>query len=588
MADRLTPATVVQLAFVLAFVFFTLYLLVKIVRLAVRWIRWSVRQSSVSATVNLLSFAVAAYLFPRPLAFIVAKGWTMILTIVNLLPGLFQQQFLNAQRSCVASNPDYCINTLATSLLASWSAFLSNILPRLDLVSFPLVDAVLMTAVWVALANILSWAVVAEHVVIASKAVGNFIANAYGSMSSSLRANVLFFLILAIGSYLSFSSVIAIPSLQEAESQDTPKAEDLKKVLTGVALAPDAFNERFPKIESDLVQNIRLTSTMAAATPVGANAGPNSVDGGKSTSVAENGAPQATSDSASLWIKLAADNSARKLVELKNNWSALRESFRANQFTLIDVAVETFSLSDRGRKGVRETQQHYLNIELWYRRWWAQRAEQLNQCQAMIEQFVSESNGMFEALAVAFQNTSTVDAAAFSGNLNKPFEELEAKAAADCAIQPESYDVPARQDFGGYLGIFGVAARWLLKTESLSLVLITGLLGFGLLGAASSTFIRNVTVRGDGEPLVPNLASVVIRGGSAAILVFLAVYGGLAVFAGPSASPNPYVVLFTCLAAAVFSDDAWRWGQQQFHSRLSGDDADKSQQERGSQAAMER
>lgn len=71
------------------------------------------------------------------------------------------------------------------------------------------------------------------------------------------------------------------------------------------------------------------------------------------------------------------------------------------------------------------------------------------------------------------------------------------------------------------------------------------------------------------EPLVPNLASVVIRGGSAAVLTFLAVYGGLAVFAGANTNPNPYVVLFACLAAAVFSDDAWTWGAQQFRSRLS-------------------
>src|SRR4029450_533939 len=97
--------------------------------------------------------------------------------------------------------------------------------------------------------------------------------------------------------------------------------------------------------------------------------------------------------------------------------------------------------------------------------------------------------------------------------------------------------IPDREDFGVYLGIFGIATRWLLKTESLSLVLITGLLGFGLLGAACSTFIRNVRVRSAGEPLVPNLASVVIRGGSAAVLIFLAVYGGLAVFASTATNP---------------------------------------------------
>jgi hypothetical protein len=168
-----------------------------------------------------------------------------------------------------------------------------------------------------------------------------------------------------------------------------------------------------------------------------------------------------------------------------------------------------------------------------------------------------------------------------SDGLFKNLNQRDEAARASCESRSESYDIPAREDFGSCLGVFGTAARWLLKTESLSLVLITGLLGFGLLGAACSTFIRNVGARKPGEPLVSNLASVVIRGGSAAILVFLAVYGGLAVFAGANANPNPYVVLFTCLVAAVFSDDAWTWGAQQFRSQLSGASGAQQPQQQG-------
>jgi hypothetical protein len=202
---------------------------------------------------------------------------------------------------------------------------------------------------------------------------------------------------------------------------------------------------------------------------------------------------------------------------------------------------------------MRETQQHFLEIERWYRRWWAQQALQLNQCGA-----------------------SSVPSGVINDAL-KRFNQAEGDARI-CSVRSVVQDIPAREDFGAYLGIFGFAARWLLKTESLSLVLITGLLGFGFLGAACSTFISHVSSRGKGEPLVPNLASVVIRGGSAAVLIFLAVYGGLAVFASTNTNPNPYVVLFACLAAAVFSEDAWSWGAQQFRSRLSGGGQDQSRE----------
>jgi hypothetical protein len=56
------------------------------------------------------------------------------------------------------------------------------------------------------------------------------------------------------------------------------------------------------------------------------------------------------------------------------------------------------------------------------------------------------------------------------------------------------------------------------------------------------------------------------------MMIFLGVYGGLAVFAGPNASPNPYVVLFACLVAAVYSEDAWAWGLREFNSRLASGD----------------
>ena len=75
-----------------------------------------------------------------------------------------------------------------------------------------------------------------------------------------------------------------------------------------------------------------------------------------------------------------------------------------------------------------------------------------------------------------------------------------------------------------------------------------------------------------GGAYVEDLTSVFIRGVSAAIVVFLAVYGGLAVFAAGEADPNPYAVLFAVLVAAVFSDDAWNWARSKFAAQMANRD----------------
>jgi hypothetical protein len=95
------------------------------------------------------------------------------------------------------------------------------------------------------------------------------------------------------------------------------------------------------------------------------------------------------------------------------------------------------------------------------------------------------------------------------------------------------------------------------------------MLGFGLLGSAISTFVRS-GARMEPLSLTSELVSVLVRGLSAAVVVFLAVKGGLAVFASADAEPNAYVVFFTCLIGAVFSEDVWSWARSKFLDSLRG------------------
>lgn len=133
---------------------------------------------------------------------------------------------------------------------------------------------------------------------------------------------------------------------------------------------------------------------------------------------------------------------------------------------------------------------------------------------------------------------------------------------------PRNYDyflsqnLPDEPEIGEKYGIFNKLSGWLLRTESLSLALIVGLFGFGLLGSIGSTFIRSRIIdnrkEGNENSLVlSGLPGVMLNGISAAIIVFLVVKGAVI-----GDNLNPYVLFFVCLVASVFSEDVWRWARE--------------------------
>jgi hypothetical protein len=133
-------------------------------------------------------------------------------------------------------------------------------------------------------------------------------------------------------------------------------------------------------------------------------------------------------------------------------------------------------------------------------------------------------------------------------------------------------------------GPFGWVSKWLLRTKSIALALISGMLGFGLLGAAISSTVRARPKAADGteEPVRADIGRVIVKGITAAVVIFLAVMGGLAIFAADSQEPNAYVLFFTCLVGAVFSEDVWAWARKRMQQNLSQGTAGRSASPNGS------
>jgi hypothetical protein len=539
--DLLFVASSAGLILLLAFAALAIYLVVKLFRVAIRWLRWAVANSAGDAVTTIICLVVAAYFFPHPLTFVPIAAWNFFTSLLSYLPSQLQQQLLVLQSGC---NGVSCLNIAVINLSNSWANFLSATFARVNFGNFPYIDAIFLTAIWLGLTKFLVQSDYRSKIFQTTDRQFWKIISGVQSIAHATRLNILFFCVLLVSGYLCLTSIIAIPSLQESSGGKPITLADLPLRLEGIILKDSDFDQRFP---IELSQDNRLDTEQLPPMPDDKMGG----------------------------LPAFANDLKRRFANVELQWRQLRENFRRDQTTVMDLSAQTYQLDNEGRKGERETRQHLLNIEIWYSHWWAQRAGQLSQCKADLERFASSIKSQFEFFqgVISASNSKSGFGAGLPtdvfNELARRLGQAEITAANSCSSRNDPWDIPNRADFGGYLGVFGLAASWLLKTESLPLVLITGLLGFGLLGAACSSVIRNVPTRAAGEPLVPDLAGIIIRGTSAAVLIFLAVFGGLAVFTGGTANPNPYVVLFTCLVAAVFSEDAWAWGAKQFRSRLN-------------------
>ncbi len=377
--------------------------------------------------------------------------------------------------------------------------------------------------------------------------------------------NALFFGLLAAGSYLSMAAIAAIPGLQEGEAPKEVGTDKLREKLAEASISDEFIKALLP----DSKRNASLFGEPdgvvlrhAVAAPM--DTSPSTISG---LQTEEEGLPSRQMHGAQVWRE-----------SLLAQWDALGVVTAQQQKEAINAAVAAFEEDNLNRKGMRETIEHFQELGSWFRSYMAPRRQQLYACVSGVAEF---DFAWRQSLAGAgLRKTSDVvanPAASDTTETDPSHADVYNKASWACepAFDPWS-DLPKRHAAGEHLGtFFGAIARWLLETESLPLALITGLVGFGLLGAACSRFVRERPANqevgsADTPALVEDLAAVVIAGVSAAVVIFLAFKGGLSIVATNGSEPNPYLLLFMCLVASAFSEDVWRWAHMQLSQRLSG------------------
>jgi hypothetical protein len=253
--------------------------------------------------------------------------------------------------------------------------------------------------------------------------------------------------------------------------------------------------------------------------------------------------------------------SARMLLVFYRDAALHTPEFLDGWANALEIAIQQkFATENRGRIGLRSTERHRDELVLQFHNLIVQVKSGSQFCDGLMDDTLTELE------ARAKQQTAIGTATASSSPRDDVVADRLANLQQKCILySPVNMALPERGRLEDSLGIFGSAAAWLLRTENPDLALITGLIGFGLLGALGASFIRSVP---GGDTASRDLVPIFVRGTTAAFLVFLVVMGGIAIFTNSDPKPNAYAVFFTCFVAAVFSEDVWAWARTTQEQRL--------------------
>ncbi|MEW9921620.1 hypothetical protein AB2B41_18580 [Marimonas sp. MJW-29] len=365
--------------------------------------------------------------------------------------------------------------------------------------------------------------------------------------------------------YLTLSAILAVPLLSEETSIEPRPAEDLRVVLEemvpaqmkeaeedtgGAEKLTDLLTDEQLKLteEIDLVPGDREIRLSEVANTIRRTA--RELDGRVlSVRLAQ--------------LRLASDASQTVNAQLK-------------------AAVLVYEAEVGVRRGHREANRHFVDLTNWFQRVLTDTSRMLGSCEALATPIERGYQGTRDGVLqiVTRGHDGTPEGALDMLENVSGFLEDELFGARDPLNNAQAtcespsttrYTPPNRREYGSFLGVVGLAASWLLSTESMEVTLITGLIGFGLLGALVAQFVKS---GGRQEFDMARIATVVFSGFCAAIVVYVGAYGGLAIASTDGSDPNPYVVFGACLVGAVFSAEIWERAKKWFLGGGNGDGGD--------------
>ncbi len=402
----------------------------------------------------------------------------------------------------------------------------------------------------------------------------------FGAMDDSRRHHLVQTAVFLTGCYLSVAAMVAIPSLRKQVVDTSATKERLQSALETEAIPQNEFDRDYPEnyaAARNPFASLESYMTNAPALSVSSPADTNLLTAAEATW-------RNRLDSASDVLKQAKAQRAALVIRWQNYRRQMSELSQSLPKKAIS-ALDTDALSPQAGP---ERAAYFQDIKTWHRSSVAEVQRNLRQSMMLMdtldEGFKQSSESLVATLGDELrllQSSLKEGMLSSIGGSSSPLSyDLRAlRSVAEGSTMNryfafEKPDIESRfpppREPGDFSGPFGFIARWLLRTRSFSLALITGMIGFGLFGASIAQIIRTCH-EGGIKTVPPDFAGMTaIQGLAAAVVLYLAVHGGLVLVSGADSEPNGYVLCFLCLVGSVFSDRVWSWASQRLNTILDG------------------
>lgn len=375
------------------------------------------------------------------------------------------------------------------------------------------------------------------------------------------RDKILFGTILSFSLFLSVSAMIAVPYVSQSSQKLIYDTEYLKKSLDAY-LIPNSFleEELNAHVADSLAYERQLEKWLAFSA--------DSLEQKSGRPLPQAVRTQWTDHIAAVngLVKQAIANDRKQVKMIRK----FRKEVLARQNKESRMLSENLLLTANSLTNADEANEYFKRLVWWF-------SEESDNLKTMLdnEYFKLRNNtalqsSMFSFLSNSLENDVETLLKSSAGDqpylantenmkmyLNKQLIDIESTP-----LRHDAIPMPSVPKAGMSWGIFGQIAQWLLASRSYELAILTGMFGFGLFGASISTLIRSQ----DGEPAPTAGYRIIIKGLSAAVLLFLSIMGGTALLGIETSKPNAYTLFFLCLIGAVFSDTVWEWAK----GKLSG------------------
>lgn len=345
--------------------------------------------------------------------------------------------------------------------------------------------------------------------------------DSYTQLNASSRGRYGLAVTLLAGSYLSLAAIISLPWLQVPDAADPRNESEFRLQLSNAARSEREFQEQWPEalIPSDLLESLP-DSNASSGHPA-------------ASSVAQHVASvrEAIAERNVTWLDLKENASAKRLGFFEQALTTYRRHTAADSAT---------HLSEREREIFRD------DLARWYGYAVHSIDVQLRDYRATVRWEVEYWRDWAISARTAL--------AAGKSDVNAPPHGSAGEILGLTAGFRNIGQPPSPREVAG-LGFFGFFAKWLVAQRSLSLALLFGTLGFGLVGAVVARALTPPTSATMAPPR--GTGDVLLVGVSASVIIFLAAQGGLALLAGGEPRPNPYILFLAGCVGAAYGDRIW-------------------------------